>query len=80
MNSSDWNSLHFASQSGDVVTIAMLLDKGIDPKKRTKDGSTALTIAAKNGNEAAVEILMSHAGGRTIVVYSFTLSKNKAKH
>ena len=53
-----WNALHYAARvRGDVPTISLFLDKGLDIKKKTHDGSTALMIATKYGNEAAVEFL-----------------------
>ena len=54
-----WNALHFASQCGDVPTMSLLLDKGLDIKKKTHDGRTTLMIATRNGNEAAVDFLFA---------------------
>ena len=42
-----------------MPTMSLLLDKGLDIKKKTHDGRTALMIAAKNGNEAAVDFLLA---------------------
>ena len=55
-----WSALHYAAWvRGDVPTMSLLLDKGLDIKKKTHKGSTALMIATKNGNEAAVDFLLA---------------------
>ena len=59
-----WSALHYASQCGDVPTISLLLSQGIDIKKKSHRGSTALMIAKNNGNEAAVDFLLSYPEGR----------------
>ena len=66
-------ALHYASQCGDVPTMSQLLDKGIDINKKTRDGSTALMIASKKGNEAAVDFLLSYLEGRYNNHYTHTL-------
>ena len=63
VNRSGFNALHYASVSGNASIIAMLLDKGMDMDKRTKDGRNALMIALQFGKTAAVEFLVSCAEG-----------------
>ena len=59
------NALHYAVlRRGDVPTMSLLLGQGIDIKKKTSGGSTALMIATKHDNEAAVDFLLSYAQGR----------------
>lgn len=50
------SALHYASQFGDVLTIFLLLCQGLNIKKKTHDGTTALMIATKEGNEAASSV------------------------
>jgi len=40
--------------------IGKLLDAGADPNERTPNGETPLMMAARNGNVAALELLLSH--------------------
>ena len=72
-----WNALHYSSLCGDVPTMSLLLDKGLDKgldiKKKTRDGRTALMIASNKGNEAAVDFLLSHPEGRYNNHYTDTL-------
>ena len=64
VNCDDWNALHHASQCGDLPTMSLLLNKGLDIKEKTHDGRTALDIALDKENDAAVDFLLSYAGGR----------------
>ena len=68
------NALHYAAAvCGDVPTMSLLLDKGLDIKKKTHDGRTALMIASQKGNEAAVDFLLSYPKGRYNNHYTHTL-------
>jgi len=49
--------LHRASLIGDEVMIRLLLEKGADFEVRSKNGSTALHIAALEGHDNVVRLL-----------------------
>ena len=68
-----WNALHYAANGGDAPTMSLLLDKGLDIKKKTLAGRTALMIASKYDNEGAVDFLLSYAQGRYNNHYTGTL-------
>jgi hypothetical protein len=48
-----WTPLMEAAAVGNVDTMKLLLDRGADIEAQTAEGSTALTIAAYNGRQAA---------------------------
>ena len=54
-----WSSVHFASQSGDIPSITLLLNKGLNVNCTTSDGSTPLIYAARFGHDAAASYLLS---------------------
>jgi len=53
-----WTSLMEAAAVGNVDTMKLLLERGADMEARTAEGSTALSIAAYNGKQAAATWLV----------------------
>jgi hypothetical protein len=47
-----------AADAGDAKTVATFLDKGLDPNSTDKQGNTLLMIAAVQGHEALVKLLI----------------------
>ena len=65
-----WTMLMCAAALGDTDMISQHLD---EKGQKDKEGQTALTIAAQNGREEAVKLLMEHEGsvsGWTRLIYS----------
>lgn len=56
--------VHYAAQGGHISTLMLLLESHCDIHALTKDGSTALHLAAAHGHSSAVEWLVAQAGLR----------------
>ena len=61
--------LHFASQSCDIPTITLFLNKGLNVNCTAKDGRTPLMSAALNGQGDAATFLLSQ--GEDFHVFNF---------
>ena len=63
------NSLHCASQSGDIPSITLFLNKGLDVNCTAKDGRTPLMSAALLGHANAATFLLPK--GENFHVFNF---------
>ena len=61
-----WSPLHYAATGGDAAIVRLLLSKGAVLEARSPNGSTALMMAARYGNEEAVDALLAAGGDRTL--------------
>jgi ankyrin repeat protein len=62
-----YNALLSAVQNNDLVCAEVLLRAGFDPKHRTRDGETAMTIAREmNSSKNLIKLLREAAGGEEI--------------
>ena len=52
-----WAALHFAAYNGRLAIVKRLLQRGVDPSTRNKDGKTALDYARERGNSEVVALL-----------------------
>ena len=69
-DSNGWNSLHLASQCGDIPSITLFLNRGLNVNCTAKDGRTPLMSAALNRqSDAAATFLLSK--GEDFHVFNF---------
>ena len=54
-----WTALMFATHAGANDIVAMLLDAGANPNVANFNGESALSLAAKQGNQVIVDVLLS---------------------
>mgnify|MGYP003341849727 CR=1 FL=1 len=59
-NSAGETALMFAAAEGSPSAVRLLLDRGADPRVRTKRNETALGYAGTAGNDAVVRRLLEH--------------------
>jgi ankyrin repeat protein len=55
-------ALHRAAAAGDVATVTLLLDEGVDVNLQRDDGATALCVGAANGRTEVLDLLIRHGG------------------
>ena len=55
---SGWSPLHYAAAGPDTAAVALLLDRGARIDARSPNGTTALMMAARNGPESSVDLLL----------------------
>jgi len=48
------------ARHGHLAHLKQLLEHGVDPNSKDKNGNTILIIAAQNGNKAMVKLALSH--------------------
>jgi ankyrin repeat protein len=51
-------AIYLAAEHGNIAVLKLLLDNGVDIKRRNDDGNTILTLAAGAGHEAVVRLLL----------------------
>lgn len=71
-----WTPLMEAAAVGNVDTMKLLLDRGADIEAQTAEGSTALTIAAYNGRQAAATWLVGQGAN---IDYAITMKEQDVK-
>lgn len=54
----DDQRLHNAAKNGEGSTVQSLIDHGVSPKVKDKDGRTPLHLAAANGHRATAEVIL----------------------
>ena len=69
VNNFGWTSLHFASQSGDIPTITLFLNKELNVNCTARNGCMPLMAAALRGHADAVRFLISQ--GEDFHVFNF---------
>lgn len=63
VNRPGWNPLHYAASGPEPEVVAWLLTRGAEIEARSPNGTTALMMAARYGNEQSAELLLAkHAG------------------
>jgi len=71
-----WTPLMEAAAVGNVDTMKLLLDRGADIEAQTAEGSTALTIAAYNGRQAAATWLVGQGAN---IDYAIAMKEQDVK-
>ena len=61
-----WSPLHYAATGGSAAIVKLLLSNGARLEARSPNGSTPLMMAARYGNEEAVDALLAAGGDRTL--------------
>ena len=57
VNREGWTALHYAASGPEPSLVTLLLDRGAAMNARSPNGSTALMMAARYGNEDSVKVL-----------------------
>jgi uncharacterized protein len=66
ISQSGWNPLHYAATGPEPKIVALLLQRGAPIDARSPNGTTALMMAARYGNEQSVTLLLAqHADATT---------------
>ncbi len=65
VNKDGWSPLHYAATGGSAAIVKLLLGKGALLEARSPNGSTSLMMAARYGNEEAVDALLAAGADRT---------------
>ena len=59
INQPGWNALHYAATGPEPQVVAWLLERGAALDARSPNGTTALMMAARYGNERSAELLLA---------------------
>ena len=65
-NKAGWSALMFASRSGHLQVVKLLLKENADPNVQNLKGSTALIFASRNGYHKVVKILLKNGADPNI--------------
>jgi ankyrin repeat protein len=60
VNKSGWTPLHYAATGPNPAVVRLLLDRGAAVDAESPNRTTPLMMAARYGDEASVEVLLSH--------------------
>jgi ankyrin repeat protein len=67
LSAEHYAALHRAAEEGDVESLALLLDCGLDPNRGDEEiGKTALHSAAMAGRAEAVRVLLAHGASTDV--------------
>ena len=69
LSSYDWTALHYASVSGNVDVIQLLIDRGVDVTARDKDGTCAALRAQWCGHATVVNYFAKLGNGFSNLVF-----------
>ena len=61
-----WSPLHYAATGGSAAIVKLLLSKGAVLEARSPNATTPLMMAARYGNEEAVDALLAAGADRTL--------------
>jgi hypothetical protein len=59
INQSGWNALHYAASGPEPQVVAWLIERGAELDARSPNGTTALMMAARYGNEQSADLLIA---------------------
>ncbi len=67
VNRPGWSPLHYAATGPSSQAVGLLLDQGAVIDSRSPNGSTALMMAARYGDEASVQLLLARGADPRLV-------------
>ena len=63
INQPGWNALHYAASGPEPQVVAWLIERGATLDARSPNGTTALMMAARYGNERSADLLLAKQAG-----------------
>lgn len=61
-----WSPIHYAATGPEARIVELLLNRGAPVDARSPNGTTPLMMAARNGTEAGVRLLLGHGADRRL--------------